>query len=332
MKGMLCGLLMGGFLCVATAAMADAEEKEKKTPEQIIVEKFLSNSDGTGNVSVGMGIKWIRDIAYREGVSDKQKLDVVVPAQRSERPRPGIVVVHGGGWRGRDKKVPRFQGIALSFAGKGYACINVNYRLSGEAAFPAAFEDVKCAVRWFRAHAEEYNVDPNRIGAVGVSAGGHLVSMLGLASATPGLGSDSPYEKYSSGVQAVAAVCAPTDLKALMERRKARGSGAVSAFLAGPAETLPQRQKAASPITYVSKSAPAFLIVHGTADKAVPVSQSDAFSKALKAAGARDVTYLKIPGAPHGVYEHERTRPAIEAFFGRTLMSKKTAPSSGASK
>ena len=331
MKNLLCGLLVSGVLFAASVGTAQAPARRPKPPEQIIVEKFRKEAKTSGNVSVGGGVKWIRDIAYRKGTSDKYKLDVVFPEKRAERPRPGLVVVHGVGWRGGDKRSSRFQGMALKFAGKGYACINVNYRLTGEAAFPAAFEDVKCAVRWFRAHAEEYNVDPNRIGAVGVSAGAHLVAMLGLTSSGPHLGSDTPHGKYSSRVQAVAAVCAPTDMKALMERRGSYGARAVADFLAGPEETLAQRQKAASPITYVSKDAPPFLLVHGTEDRVVPVEQSDAFSKALKKAGARDVTYVKVPGAPHGVYGHKSTRPAIEAFLDRTLMRKKPPPSSSPS-
>lgn len=102
----------------------------------------------------------VPDLAYREGHDRAWKLDLVMPRERGDKPRPGIVFVHGGGWRSGDKRRGSFLDGALEYARKGYVCITINYRLIHEAPFPACIEDVKNAVRWFRAHAEKYNLDP----------------------------------------------------------------------------------------------------------------------------------------------------------------------------
>lgn len=152
------------------------------------------------------------DLAYRPGDSKAWRLDLVRPKAKSDQTRPGIVFVHGGGWRSGDKRTGAFLSGAIEYAQKGYVCITVNYRLTGEAKFPACIEDVKCAVRWFRANAKKYNLDPNRLGAYGNSAGAHLVSMLGLCKAEAGLEGDGPHQDQSSLVQAVCASATPSKL------------------------------------------------------------------------------------------------------------------------
>ena len=112
-----------------------------------------------------------KDIAYREGESKAWRLDLAMPADNGVGPRPALVIVHGGGWRSGSKEVDVYQKMMTDYAKKGYVTINVEYRLTGEVPFPACIEDVKCAVRWLRAHAKEYQVDPDRIGAYGHSAG-----------------------------------------------------------------------------------------------------------------------------------------------------------------
>lgn len=269
-------------------------------------------------IPVPEGVKLITDLAYREG-NDKWKLDLAMPLDRGDQPRPAIVFVHGGGWRSGDKGGGQWRSMPLEYAAKGYVCISVNYRLTDEAPFPACVEDVKCAVRWLRAHADEYNVDPNRIGAYGNSAGAHLVAMLGLVGPDAGLEGDGPYQDQSSLVQAVCCSATPTDFAHWGEQ--GRSFRANSPFLAGPEETLPERIKKASPISYIKSSAPPFLIIHGTADRTVPFGQGERFAEALRKAGAKDVTFIKFEGAGHGVFgQHaDETRPAMEQFFARTL-------------
>ncbi|MHC4463099.1 MAG: ankyrin repeat domain-containing protein [Planctomycetota bacterium] len=269
-------------------------------------------------IQVPDGVRLETDIAYREG-NEKWRLDLAYPEAKSKSRHPGLVIVHGGGWRGGDKAGPQWRSIPLQYAAKGYVCISVNYRLTDEAPFPACVEDVKCAVRWLRAHADRYGLDPSRIGAYGNSAGAHLVAMLGLAGPDAGLEGDGPYQEQSSLVQAVCCSATPTDFSSW------GGSSelppAASSLLAGPSETLADRKKQASPISYVGADAPPFLIIHGTADRTVPFSQGERFAAALKKVGAKDVTFLKFEDTGHGVFgQHsDETYPAMERFFARTL-------------
>lgn len=176
----------------------------------------------------------------------------------------------------------------------------MNYRLDGTKL--PCIEDVKCAVRWLRAHAGKYNVDPDRIGAYGNSAGAHLVTMLGVSHSEKRLEGDGPWQEYSSRVQAVAASATPTS-------PRVRGEADFE-------ESLVQ------PMNYIAADAPPFLLFHEQSDTTVQVSNSDEFVKAMKAAGAKDITYHRYAdGTGHGVFQRNisETGPLMEAFFERTL-------------
>ncbi len=248
------------------------------------------------------GVTVLPDIAYREG-NDAWKLDLAMPKERGDAPRPAIVYIHGGGWTKGDKRGKGI-GAVLHYAAKGYVCISVNYRLDVDK--KACVEDVKCATRWLRAHAEEYNLDPDRIGAAGNSSGGHLALMLAVCPASAGLEGDGPYQEYSSMVQA--AHCSSTPI--MPGFRGLRGK---------PAD--PDVQKI-QPMTYVSEDVPPLYFIHGTEDTKAPVRFLDDFVKALREAGAKDITYKRYAdGTGHGAYvKHiEEARPAREAFLARTL-------------
>ena len=248
------------------------------------------------------GVTVLPDIAYREG-NNAWKLDLAMPKERGDAPRPAIVYFHGGGWTKGDKRGKGI-GAVLHYAAKGYVCISVNYRLDVDK--KACVEDVKCATRWLRAHAEEYNLDPDRIGAAGNSSGGHLALMLAVCPASAGLEGDGPYQEYSSMVQA--AHCSSTPI--MPGFRGLRGK---------PAD--PDVQKI-QPMTYVSEDVPPLYFIHGTEDTKAPVRFLDDFVKALREAGAKDITYKRYAdGTGHGAYvKHiEEARPAREAFLARTL-------------
>ena len=206
-------------------------------------------------------------------------------------------------------------------------------RLTGEAPLPACVSDCKNAVRWLRANAEEYHVDPDRIGAFGISAGGHLVAMLALAGAEADLEGDGPYQEHSSGVNAVCCVAAPTNfLKWFGKEIDITKIGPKLKGFFGDSNPKKIRELATkvSPITWVKPDADPsvpFLIIHGTRDLTVPVFQGDSFAKSLDEAKF-DVTYLKFSGG-HGAFHqhHEKTLPAVEKFFARTLKDTKAKAS-----
>jgi len=248
------------------------------------------------------GVTVLPDIAYREG-NNAWKLDLAMSKEHSDALRPAIVYIHGGGWKKGDKRGKGI-GAVLDYAAKGYVCISVNYRL--DVGIKACVEDVKCAVRWLRAHAEKYNVDPDRIGAAGNSSGGHLALMLAVCPASSGLEGDGPYQEHSSMVQS--AHCSSTPI--MPGFRGLRGK---------PAD--PDVQKI-QPMTYVSGDVPPLYFIHGTEDTKAPVRFLDDFVKALREAGAKDITYKRYAdGTGHGAYvKHiKEARPAREAFLARTL-------------
>ena len=272
------------------------------------------------------GANVTRDIVYAEVGDRRLLLDLYLPAEGPRR-RPVIVWVHGGGWRGGSKGSG---GRARPMLDRGYAIVDVGYRLSGEAIFPAQIQDCKAAVRWVRANAATYGLDPDRIGAWGSSAGGHLVAMLG----TTGDVNDFDTEANAAQSSAVQAVCdwfGPTDFLQ-MDTHALEGSRLVhdapdspeSLLLGGPIQTDPYRSLArkANPITYVSPNDPPFLIMHGDKDMAVPVHQSQLLYEALRKAGV-DATLHVVRGAGHGLRDGERDPDqlleTVAGFFDRHL-------------
>ncbi len=273
------------------------------------------------------GVTFIPDIAYREG-NEAWKLDLAMPTERGETPRPALVFIHGGGWRGGDKRRGGFLRPTISYADKGYVCVTVNYRMLDEAPITACVEDVKNAVRWLRAHAEEYNIDPERIGASGNSAGAHLAVMLGVCPPSAGLEGDGPYQEYSSMVQAVVASATPTDFLSVMSDRQRNRSNAQAARPPRKNELRLESEEVrakTSPVTYASADAPPILLVHAISDRTVGVYHSDKLVKALREAGAKNVSYILLGDeSGHGAFQRNIafTEPAREAFFNRVLKAK----------
>ncbi|MDA0349152.1 MAG: alpha/beta hydrolase [Verrucomicrobia bacterium] len=300
------------ILAVLTALPAFSQQQQNRRPPNPTDEQIQQR--------VPDGVTFVPNIAYREG-NDEWKLDLAMPSKRGDEPRPAIVFIHGGGWRNGDKRAEGFLNPTLAYAAKGYVCITVNYRLltGNSTAIHHCVEDVKNAVRWLRAHAETYNVDPNRIGATGNSAGAHLSVMLGICPKDAGLEGDGPYQEFSSDVQAVAASATPTSFLIPMSARARERFEQEKATLDSTRDAL--RQKI-SPITYVSADVPPMMLFHEASDNTVGVYQSDTFIQALRDAGAKDVNYMLFgDGSGHGVFQRNIavTEPSREAFFARIL-------------
>ncbi|HET7719172.1 MAG TPA: alpha/beta hydrolase [Acidimicrobiales bacterium] len=226
-----------------------------------------------------------RDVEYGTANGKRLLLDAYVPAAGEDR-RPAVVMIHGGGWRAGDKASWRPE--AEQVAAKGWVAFSVNYRLDEPAVFPAEIDDVQAAVRWVRAHAEEYRVDPARIAAIGESAGGHLTAML----ATLGRGDLDRDARIRVG----AAWSPPVDLTALAG---SRGAGWIGPLLGCNQQTCPDRLAESSPVTHVDGTdAPLYLV--SSTEELVPLSQSQAMAERLKAAGV-DHRLDVYPGNRHAL-------------------------------
>lgn len=209
-------------------------------------------------------------------------LDLYLPAghKPSGRRLPVILSIHGGGWHAGSKEASP----GLEFTRRGYAVASLDYRLSGEAEFPAQIDDCKAAVRWLRANAGRYGLDPGRIAAWGASAGGHLAALLGTTGEGP------------TRVQAVVDYFGPIDVAAWYRSRGA----SVSSLIRGPLAETAERLQEANPLTFLKAGAPPFFIAHGAGDALVAPSQSLLLRDALRKAAVR-VEYHQVPGAGHSV-------------------------------
>jgi acetyl esterase/lipase len=266
------------------------------------------------------GVRAYKDLAYVPKGHKRQNLDLYVP-ENGEGPLPLIVWIHGGAWKyGSKEYCP-----PLPWVEKGYVIASINYRLCQHAHFPAQIEDCKAAVRWLRAHAREYRIDPDRIVAWGDSAGGHLASLLGTAGDIPDWEQGNPVG--SSRVQVVIDWYGRANL-ACVSTDPAYADSPIAMLLGGSGPEVADQAEDASPIHYVSKNDPAFLIMHGDKDVVVPVEQSLAFTSALKAAGVK-VKLVVLRGAGHGGGEFlapEQVK-VIDAFLNEHLGPRKTAKS-----
>jgi acetyl esterase/lipase len=262
-----------------------------------------------------MARKWL-DIPYAS-LSAAQRLDIYLPGE-GEGPFPVLLRIHGGGFEMGDKRdvnLPPF----LRGVERGYAVVSVNYRLSGEAVFPAAVQDVKAGVRWVRAHGTRYHLDADRIAAWGDSAGGYLAAMVALTGSLdlfddPHLGNI----EQPSGVRAAVDWFGPIDFSTMDEQREANDLPQRSPeekFLGAPLAEVPQLVQAANPTNYVHPGMPPILIQHGDLDPLVPIQQSMEFAKVIRErVGAARYELDILEGAGHGGPEFESSANMDRVF------------------
>ncbi|WP_261570029.1 alpha/beta hydrolase [Frankia gtarii] len=334
------GLLALGLAVAACSRHDSTQPGTSAQPETSAPTSGPGRTGGLTEQSDEVDGMWVRrDVAYAP-VSPAQRLDLYRPtpppaadaAARDGAGLPVVITIHGGAFALGDKRDDLPVIHALVHA--GYAVASLNYRLSAEARFPAAVQDVKAAVRWVRAHAADHGLDPDRIVASGASAGAYLAVMLGT---TPGVAMyDDPAlgnPGVSSAVQAVVDFYGPINFASMDDQVRANERCAVSdashgrpdspesRFLGRTVAAVPQLVRVASPLNYLGRAPlPPFHIEHGDADCTVPHRQSLELADALRAAGAPAVDVTIVPGAGHGgAFPTAERMPAVLAFLARTV-------------
>jgi acetyl esterase/lipase len=262
------------------------------------------------------GVKVLRDLQYVEGGHERNRLDLYLPEKAVKGRLPVVVWIHGGAWYAGSKNDPS---PAVPLATKGYAVVSISYRLSQHAVFPAQIQDCKAAIRWLRANAAKYHLDPDHIGVWGISAGGHLVALLGTTAGVKEFEGRGGNLDQSSRVQCVLDWFGPTELTTMGVEGDPPGSP-VALLIGGPAQQNKEKARKASPLTYVTKNAAPFLIMQGDKDDIVPLRQSQLLAEALKKAGV-EVTLKVVKGNGHGGpgFSSPENQKLIEAFFDKHL-------------
>ncbi len=265
-----------------------------------------------------------RDLPYVQEGHSRQRLDLYLPPDATNLPL--IINIHGGAFRMGNKEMA----VPFEYLAKGYALASIGYRLSQDAIFPAQIEDCKAAVRWLRANASKYGLDPTRFAAWGHSAGGHLAAMLGTTGGVAEF-EVGDYLTVSSRIQAVVDYYGPTDFLQMDAHRPPGGMEHDSAhspesdLIGGPIQENKDKAARANPITYITSSAPPFLICHGDSDPLVPHHQSELLDAALKKAGVPVLLYT-VKGAGHGRFADPKVDELTAEFLAKNLKSPMPSP------
>ena len=294
-----------GFVLLTSVACAQTAPNRDKPPKGFVAEY---------------------DVAYVPGGDSAQALDIYYPEKAPDKPLPLLVWIHGGGWAGGSKTQQPF----MSQLARGYVVCSIEYRFSQKAPFPAQIQDCQAAIRWLRANAAKYHVDPQRIGVGGASAGGHLVALLGTnggKNTFPKIGGN---EDQSDRVQAVYDIFGPTDFWTVIKQAeddkqvknifKWNNGDPYSKLIAAKLGEDKAACDAVSPVTYVSKDNPPFLIIHGDRDTLVPYAQSVELAERLEKVGV-PVTLQRVPGGGHGgaQFSLPKVLDLAQSFFDKHL-------------
>lgn len=258
-----------------------------------------------------------RDVVYSRPDAETSLLMDLYHAD-GPGPHPAVLLVHGGGWLGGSKA--GYTRIGPWLAQNGFTACAINYRLAPKHPYPAAMDDCHRAIRWIRAHAGEHAIDPKRVGAMGDSAGGHLVALIGVRGAREGV--DRELRRHRARPDAVVSNYGAHELVRMWKIEQAHKP--LTAWLGGSPEERPTEYRDASPVSVVSKGSPPFLVIHGNKDTVNPEEQSHLLHAALREKGV-DSTLKIIDGAGHGWAPgtaHAQEAEAATLAFLRKHLSK----------
>lgn len=305
-------------------------------PENGVKSEFQTDWDS-------QNIDFYEDIPYGTGGDHDMFLDLMMPRDRAGKKLPLIIWVHGGGWSIPElTKKYRPTNAVIEACRMGFAFASVEYRLVTESPFPAPIEDCKCAVRFLRANADELGLNPAHIGIWGESAGGQLAALVGASYMNPKLEGTGGWQNVSSRVQAVcdwycggdmthmgawkvpevqakASELGITLTKMENDGGQSAPGGLFSMMFGRPGEEAPELSMDISPIFYVDREQPSFLLMHGDSDQAVPIEFSYNYYDALVSHG-HDVTFVIVPRQGHGFFKGDGLYDIVLGFFRKKLM------------
>lgn len=259
------------------------------------------------------------DVVYAQYGDRKLHVDLFAP-KAGAGPFPAIVFVHGSGWDSGNRT--EYRPMAQQLAARGYVCACIEYRLSGEAKFPAAIQDCKAAVRWLRANAKEQRIDPQRIAAVGGSAGGHLVGLLATSGKVEKFEGDGGNAKHSSAVQAAVNMAGTMDMTMphFIERVRKNPKDHAARFLGAGYDDNPKLYVEASPLTHLDRHTPPILFMDGEHDR--PAFRTEATRKKMKELGIH-TDLIVVKDGPHAFWLFEPwftpTVNDVAKFLEKTL-------------
>jgi acetyl esterase/lipase len=259
----------------------------------------------------------ISDVQYCTGGGRPLLMDVFIPKHRNRTPAPAVLWIHGGGWERGDKNG---NSGAQLLANDGFVTASPFYRLSGDSPFPADVEDCKCAIRFLRANAPKYGIDPDRIGVAGASAGGHLAELVATADQSAGLEGNGGWQNVSSKVQAAAAYYGVSDFTVGALQFQHHTGQVVVKLFRGTEKEKPELYRKASPIFYVSKDDPPLLLAHGEKDDLVPFEQSVRMAAAYRRVGL-SVEFIAVKNAGHDFEQvgDAPASPSVEVVHQKTI-------------
>jgi acetyl esterase/lipase len=295
----ICLTLSAGLLAGAACRAADAKRPGPAVPE---------------------GVAFEPNVEYSNPDDQHLQLDIARPA-KGDGPFPAILCIHGGGFRAGDRQ--GYDGLCIRLAQHGYVAATVTYRLAPKYQFPAAIYDCKAAVRWLRANAAKYHIDPQRIGVTGGSAGGHLAQFLGVTNDVKEFEGEGGNPTESSNVACVVNYYGPSDFTKSYGHSK-DAAEVLPLWLGGDLEKAHRRHIEASPLYWVTPNAVPTLCIHGTKDNYVAYEQATWIVDKLKAADV-EAELLTMEGAGHGFQgkDAEKADAAMIAFFDKHLKSQR---------
>lgn len=331
-------IILTGAMVIGLSACAAEDTTSTETTNETSANNTEKPTRGEGGGLGGAAAdtSWITnkelDIKYGS-LSDTQKLDIYYPEEESDTPYPVVIAIHGGAFKMGDKTGGDIASM-LSAVKYGYAVVSVDYRLSGEAIFPAAISDVKAAIRFIKANAQTYNLDPDKIATWGDSSGGNLSALAGTSGDDDTLNGDNKENmEYSSEVQASVDWFGPLNFLLMDEQFETAGvtpkmgetssdTSPESQYIGGNITKNVEQTNKANPENYITANDPDFFIQHGSADTNVPTQQSIDFAEKLTTVlGSDKVTFEILEGAGHGgsQFESDENVKKVMAFLDSAL-------------